>query len=244
MLVRVQPARHSGGVALSGKPAFRTIIQLRRDALVQDLMLFCLAFSGGALVYTVVRAVLESADTTGEFLGIGLSEGLLLSGLVAGEAFVFWNLGLRQGIRGHSIGKHRVGLRVVDVTRQEPIGVVRGALRGLLLAILVDVAAVVVPVGLPTVLRLTTPDSLHIGLTTYLAAAVLLIPAIFPLRRDLADRLLHSEVIRASGSDAVTSPSRRKALMILDIAGVVGVAAVMATYLALAAFILRFPPLD
>jgi hypothetical protein len=69
-------------------------------------------------------------------------------------------------------------------------------------------------------------------LVTYLAAALLLIPLIFSIRRDLADRLLRTEVIRASGADAVTSPSRRKALVALDIIGVLGVAAVMTVYLA------------
>lgn len=231
-------------MALSGEPEFRTLTQLRRDALEQDLLLFCLAFSGGALLYAVVRAIADGASG-GDFWSIGLSKGLLLSGLVAGELFIFWDLGIRQGLRGHSIGKHRMGLLVVDVGTREPVGLVRGAFRGLLLAFLVDVAAVVVPVGIPTVLRVTTPDSWHIGLATYIAAALLLIPVLFPLRRDLADRLLHTEVIRASGADAVTSPNRRKALVVLDVAGVLGVAAVMATYLAFyAPFILRFPPLD
>jgi len=231
-------------VTLSGEPEFRTITQLRRDALQQDLLLFCLAFSTGALLYAVVRAVSEGASG-GDYWSIGLSKGLLLSGLIAGELFIFWNLGIRQGMRGHSIGKHRVGLLVADIATREPVGPIRGAIRGLLLAFLVDVAAVAVPVGLPTVLRVTTPDSWHIGITTYIAAALLLIPVIFPLRRDLADRLLHTEIIRASGADAVTSPIRRQALVVLDVAGVLGVAAVMLTYLAFyAPFILRFPPLD
>ncbi len=230
-------------MALSGESGFRTITQLRRDALEQDLLLFCLAFSGGALAYAVVQAV--AGGSGGDFWSIGLSKGLLLSGLIAGELFIFWDLGIRQGIRGHSIGKHRVGLMVADVGTREPVGLLRGAIRGLLLAFLVDVAAVAVPIGLPTVLRVTTPESWHIGVTTYIAAALLLIPVIFPLRRDLADRLLHTEIIRASGADAVTSPNRRKALVVLDIAGVLGVAAVMSTYLAFyAPFILRFPPLD
>ncbi|MFL6089280.1 MAG: hypothetical protein ACJ71Z_03975 [Aeromicrobium sp.] len=231
-------------MAGSGESEFRTITQLRRDALEQDLLLFCLAFSGGALFYAVVRAVTEGASG-GDFWSIGLSKGLLLSGLVTGEAFIFWNLGIRQGIRGHSIGKHRVGLKVADIATREPAGLLRGAIRGLLLAFLVDVAAVAVPIGIPTVLRVTTPDSWHIGLTTYIAAAVLLIPVLIPTRRDLADRLLHTEIIRASGKDAVTSLQRRRALLVLDTLGVLGVAAVMATYLAFyAPFILRFPPLN
>jgi hypothetical protein len=219
------------------------VTQLRRAALFQDFLLGCLAFTGGALVYAGVRAVIGVAGD--DFWSIGLSEGLLLSGLIACELFIFWDLGIRQGIRGHSIGKHRLGLMVADVATRQPVGVVRGAIRGLLLAFLVDVAAVAVPIGLPTVLRLTTPDEWHIGVTTYIAALLLLIPVVFPLRRDLADRLLHTEIIRASGSDAVTSPNRRKALVVLDVLGVLGVVTVMATYLAFyAPFILRFPPLD
>jgi len=219
-------------VALSGEPEFRTITQLRRDALEQDLLLFCLAFSGGALIYAVFRAVTEGASG-GDFWSIGLSDGLFLSGLVAGEAFLFWNLGLRQGVRGHSIGKHRVGLVVADVGTREPIGLVRGVLRGAVIVLLLDLALAAVPIRLPTVLRALTPDQAgHIGLVTYLAAALLLIPVILPIRRDLADRLLRTEVLRATGADAVTSPRRRKALVALDVAGVLGVAAVMATYVA------------
>lgn len=219
-------------MALSGEPEFRTITQLRRDALEQDLLLFCLAFSGGALVYAVIRAVTEGASG-GDYWSIGLSEGLLLSGLIAGEAFLFWDLGIRQGIRGHSIGKHRVGLVVADIATREPVGLVRGAFRGALIALLVDLAVAALPVRLPTVLRALTPDQAgHIGLVTYIAAALLLLPVILPIRRDIADRLLRTEIVRASGAGAVTSPRRRKALIALDVVGVLGVAAVMGTYLA------------
>lgn len=219
-------------MALSGEPEFRTIIQLRRDAIEQDLLLFCLAFSGGAFLYALVRAVTEGAKG-GDFWSIGISDGLMFCGLVAGEAFLFWDLGIRQGIRGHSIGKHRVGLLAVDRVTRAPVGLVRGIVRGAVIAILVDLAAAAIPVGLPTVLRTLTPDQGgHIGLVTYIAAGLLLLPVIFPIRRDLADRLLRTEIIRASGADAVTSPRRRKALIALEVAGVFGVAVVMATYAA------------
>lgn len=219
-------------MALTGEPEFRTITQLRRDALEQDLLLFCLAFSGGALIYALIRAVSEGASG-GDFWSIGLSDGLLLSGLVAGELFLFWDLGIRQGIRGHSIGKHRVGLVVADLATREPVGLVRGVIRGALLAILLDLAVAAVPVGLPTVLRALTPDQAgHIGLVTYLAALLLLLPVILPFRRDFADQLLRTEILRASGADAVTSPGRRRALMALNVFGVLGVTAVMATYAA------------
>jgi hypothetical protein len=231
VLVCPLAARQSGGVALSGEPEFRTITQLRRDAFGQDGLLFCLAFSVGALIYAVVRAFSEGASG-GDFWSIGLSDGLFLSGLIAGEAFLFWDLGIRQGLRGHSIGKHRVGLLVADVGTREPIGLARGAIRGLLLVLLLDLSIAAVPVNLPTVLRAVTPNqSGHIGLVTYVAVALLLIPIIFSNRRDLADRLLHTEIIRASGPNAVTSPLRRRALVVLNALGVLGVAAVMAVYL-------------
>ncbi len=48
---------------------------------------------------------------------------------VALMGFVVWNLGVRQGRRGASIGKSVVGLRVVDVDTLEPTGAGRGAAR-------------------------------------------------------------------------------------------------------------------
>lgn len=223
---------------MSESADFRSVTQLRRAALFQDFLLGCLAFTGGALTYAVVRAFTDGAD----FWSIGLSDGLLLSGLVAGEVFIILNNGLRQGVRGHSIGKHRLGLTVGDLATRRPVGAVRGLIRGVLLAILLDLATAALPVGLPTVLRETTPDSWHIGIATYLAIALLVIPVILPWRRDMPDWVLHTEVTRASGADATTTPSRRKVLLVLDVLGVMGVIAVMATYLAFyAPFIFRFP---
>jgi hypothetical protein len=225
------------------EPEFRTIRQLRRDALGQDFLLFCLAFSTGAAVYAALKVITESG-LADDFWTIGLSKGLLFSGLVAGELFLLWDLGIRQGVRGHSVGKHRAGIVVVDVESGAPAGLLRGTLRGILLAGLVDLCAAALPIGVPTVLRLTTPDAWHIGITTYLAVAILLIPLLFSLRRDVADRLFHTEVLRASGANSTTSPQRRRVLLVLDVVGVLGVAAVMGTYLAFfAPFILRFPGL-
>ena len=76
VLVPPQPGRHSGGVNGADQD-FRTIPQLRRDAFGQDLLLFCLAFSGGALAYAVVRAFAEGVSG-GDFWSIGLSDGLFL----------------------------------------------------------------------------------------------------------------------------------------------------------------------
>src|SRR5215218_9225611 len=95
---------------------YRTIRQLRREALGHDALLFSAAFSVGALVYFLGRALREAiSDGNADFWTISLSDDLILSGLIAGELFLIWNNGLRQGLRGHSIGKHQVGLAVVDV---------------------------------------------------------------------------------------------------------------------------------
>ena len=97
---------------------------------------------------------------------------------------------------------------------------------------LLDLAAAAIPIGLPTVLRSTTPESWHIGATAYIALIVILVPLLLPTDRGLADWLLRTKVVRATGEDATTRPSRRRALVALDVAGVVGVAAVASTYVA------------
>ncbi|MGH3458533.1 hypothetical protein [Aeromicrobium sp.] len=210
-------------------PEFRTVRELRRDALLQDTLLFCLAFTIGAAVYAVVRAIV---DGLADFWTIGLSDGLLLSGLVAGELFLLWNNGYRQGVRGHSIGKHRSGIAVVDRGDDAPTGVARGLARGLIMVVLLDLAAAAIPVGLPTVLRSATPESWHFGVTAYIALAVILVPLLLPTDRGLADWLLRTKVVRATGADATTRPGRRRALVVLDVVGVVGVLAVVTTYVA------------
>ena len=210
-------------------PEFRTVRELRRDALVQDTLLFCLAFTIGAAVYAVVRAII---DGLADYWTIGLSDGLLLSGLGAGELFLLWNNGYRQGVRGHSIGKHRCGLAVVDRGDDAPTGVARGLVRGLIMVVLLDLSAAAIPVGLPTVLRSATPESWHFGVTAYIALAVILVPLLLPTDRGLADWLLRTKVVRATGADATTQPGRRRALVVLDVIGVVGVLAVAATYVA------------
>ena len=191
---------------------FRTVRELRREALGQDTLLFCLAFSIGAAVYAVVRAVV---DGLADYWTIGLSDGLLLSGLAAGELFLLWNNGYRQGVRGHSIGKHRCGIAVVDRGDDAPAGVVRGVLRGLIVVVLLDLAAAAIPIGLPTVLRSATPDAWHVGAAAYLAL-IDPVPLLLPTERGLADRLLRTKVVRATGADATTRPERRRALVILD----------------------------
>ncbi|KQY59424.1 hypothetical protein ASD11_07615 [Aeromicrobium sp. Root495] len=206
----------------------RPVSVLRRSALAQDVLLFCVAFSAGALFYVLVR--LMSGDEM-HVWGIGLSDEVLLSGLVAGELFVLWNNGLRQGLRGHSIGKHREGLMVVDAATGRPAGPWRGLLRGAVMVVLLDLALAAVPVNLPTVLRRATPDAWHFGGAAYLALLVLLVPVVLGAGRGLADRVARTRVERATGLDAHTRPERLRALVVLDVVGVLGVVAVCSTYL-------------
>ena len=206
-----------------------TVRQRRRDALLHDALLFATAFTGGALVYVVARVLVDDSET---FWGVGLSKDLILAGLVAGEVFLLLNNGVRQGLRGHSIGKHRVGLRVVDVTSGRATGVLRGLLRGLILAVLLDLALAVVPIGLPTVLRRLTPDEWHVGGAAYVALLVILVPLLLPTDRGLADRLTRTRVEEATGAGAVTTPEHRTWLLALDVIGLIGVLTIVTLYLA------------
>ncbi|GAA2068636.1 hypothetical protein GCM10009821_00550 [Aeromicrobium halocynthiae] len=203
----------------------RSVSDLRRSAAAQDVLLFCVAFSGGAVLYLVGHLLL-AADPLG--WEAGLSDDLLLSGLVAGELFVLWNNGLRQGVRGHSVGKHRSGLRVVAVGSGRPVGVVRGLARGLVVVGLFDLALAAVPVGLPTVLRRLTPEEWHVGGAAYVAV-VLVVVSLLPFARTVPDLLLRTRVVRSHDR---TSPRRRRALAVLDVVGVVGVLAVCLAYVA------------
>ena len=57
----------------------------RRSALFQDALLFCGAFTCGAILFSIVNAIVEAVkDSTAGRQGyweIGLSDGLILSGL-------------------------------------------------------------------------------------------------------------------------------------------------------------------
>ncbi|MGJ9412505.1 hypothetical protein ACHAAC_07315 [Aeromicrobium sp. CF4.19] len=203
----------------------RSVSDLRRSAFGQDVLLFCVAFTSGAVLYLAGRLV---TGPEGDLWSVGLSDDLLLSGLVAGELFLLWNNGWRQGRRGHSIGKHRSGLVVVDARTGERLGALRGLARGIVMVALVDLAVAAIPVGLPTVLRRFTPDAWHVGAAAYLALLVLLV-SLLPLTRNVPDVLVRSRVVRSAD---VTSERRRRALVVLDVVGVVGVVGVCAAYLA------------
>ncbi|WP_229054174.1 RDD family protein [Aeromicrobium sp. Leaf350] len=202
-----------------------TLRQRRRDALLQDALVFCTVFSAGALAYAVVSLVVDETET---FWSVSLSDGLILSGLVLGELFLLWNNGVRQGVRGHSIGKHRVGIQVVDVGSGQPVGWLRGFWRGLVVVGLLDLALAVIPVGLPTVLRRLTPEAWHVGAFAYIAVLVLLVPLLLPTDRGLADRLSGTTVVLSADT---TTPAHRSALLAVDVLGVAGVLAVFVLYL-------------
>lgn len=222
---------------------YRTIRQLRREALGHDALLFSAAFSAGALVYFLGRAIREAITDGGnaDFWTISLSADLILSGLIAGELFLIWNNGLRQGLRGHSIGKHQVGLAVVDVGDDAPTGAARGILRGVIMAVLLDLAAAAIPIGLPTVFRRLTPDSWHFGGAAYLALIVLLVPLVLSSDRGFADRVARTKVVRGTGASAVTTEVRQRVLVAVGAAGVLGLLAVAIIYIAYYSPLLRFP---
>lgn len=227
------------------QPEVRTIRGLRRDALGQDALLFCGAFTTGAAVYIVVRALhaIFGDGTQDAFWSISLSDNLILSGLIAGELFLIWNNGIRQGLRGHSIGKHRIGLSVVDVSTGKPTGAARGLLRGAVMAILLDLAVAAIPISLPTTLRRLTPESWHFGGAAYLALLALLVPLLIPTGRGFADWIARTKVVRAAGPGAVTDATRKRVLVVLDVLGVAGVLAVALAYIAFFSPLLHFPHL-
>lgn len=207
----------------------RSVGDLRRSALAQDALLFCVAFTVGASIVLLVRLLGGAAEP--DVWTVGRSDDLLLGGLVAGELFLVWNNGWRQGARGHSIGKHREGLLVVRTGSQRPTGPFRGLLRGLVAAVLLDLAVAAIPIGLPTALRRFTPEEWHVGAAAYAAVLLLLVPVVLGLRRGVLDRAAGTEVVKAVGAGAVTSDPRRRALVLLDLVGLVGVLAVCAAHL-------------
>jgi hypothetical protein len=222
-----------------------TVRGLRREALGQDVLLFSAAFSLGALLYVAFETVRLTVDddASGDFWSVSMSDHLVLTGLVAGELFVLLNNGLRQGIRGHSIGKHRVGLAVVDVRTGAPTGATRGLLRGLVAVVLIDLALAAIPIGLPTVLRRLTPEAWHVGGAAYLALLVLLVPLLLPTDRGLADRIARTEVVPGVGAQAVTAQDRSKWVTVIEAVGVIGLLTVAITYIAFFAQLLHFPDL-
>ncbi|MET0930447.1 MAG: RDD family protein [Aeromicrobium sp.] len=227
----------------AGERAGTSVRQLRREAMGQDALLFSAAFSAGALIWFVAETIRLAVDdqSSGDFWSVSLSDNLILSGLVVGELFVIWNNGLRQGVRGHSIGKHRVGLAIVDVDDGRPTGAVRGILRGVLMAVLLDLAAAAVPIGLPTVLRRLTPDDWHVGGAAYLALLVLLVPLVLRSERGLADRVVRTKVVRGTGPASVTADGRSRWLSVIELLGVVGLLVVAISYIVFFAQLLSFP---
>lgn len=214
------------------EPEQRSVADLRRSALAQDALLFCVAFTAGASIVLLARILGGAADP--DVWTVGRSDDLLLGGLVAGELFLIWNNGWRQGVRGHSIGKHREGLLVVHPGTGRPAGAARGLLRGLTAALLLDLAVAAIPIGLPTVLRRFTPETWHVGAAAYVAVLLLLLLLVqlgVGVRRGVLDRVAGTEVVTAVGADALTSDPRRRALVVLDVVGLAGVLAVCAAHL-------------
>jgi hypothetical protein len=223
----------------------RTVRMLRREGLGQDALLFSAAFSLGALLYLAVEVVRSSVDGGADvdFWSVTTSEQLVLVGLIVAELFVVANNGLRQGIRGHSIGKHRVGLAVVDVTTGQPSGAARGLLRGLVTAVLIDLSAAAIPAGFPTVLRRLTPEAWHVGGAAYVALLLLIVPLLLSSDRSVADRISRTHVVLGTGPGATTTERRSRQVGAIEAAGAIGLLAVAITYIAFFAQLLRFPDL-
>jgi uncharacterized RDD family membrane protein YckC len=77
---------------------------------------------------TRIRAC--DADTSALDLGAQCASGISTAGTLAygvawlaSVGYVLWNLGWRQGRMGASVGKSAMGLRVVGVETDEPVGV-------------------------------------------------------------------------------------------------------------------------
>lgn len=209
-----------------------TLTEKRQDAFFNDALLFSAAFTGAVVVYAALLVV-------GRLLGLedvelswseGLPDHLLVAGLVAGELFLLWNNGLRAGRRGHSIGMHRVGVRVVDRESGALLGAGRGLVRGLVQVVLLDLLLTALPFGLPTVLRTATPDAWHVGILAYVVLAVAVVLLVVPSLPNPADLLARSRVVEATGEDALLTPKRRTVVTVLEVAGVVGLVAVAASY--------------
>ncbi len=208
-----------------------TLTQRRQDAFFNDALLFSAAFTAGVVGYVLVGLV---AGVLGLEVDLSWSQGLpdrmLLAGLVVGELFLLWNNGLRQGVRGHSIGMHRVGVRVVDRRADETIGAARGLVRGLVQLVLLDVLLTALPFALPTVLRSATPDAWHVGIAAYVVVVAGVLMVVLPQLPNPADLLAGSRVVEATGEDARLTAQRRRLVTALEVVGVVGVVAVTASY--------------
>jgi hypothetical protein len=209
-----------------------TLTQRRQDAFFNDALLFSTAFTAAVVVATaaLLLARLLGMDPVDVSWQDGLPDHLLVTGLVVGELFLLWNNGLRQGVRGHSIGMHRVGLRVVDRDSGERLGAGRGLVRGLVQVVLLDLLLTALPFGLPTVLRVATPDAWHVGIAAYLVVAVCLVLLVVPSLPNPADLLARSRVVEATGEDALLTAPRRTVVTVLEVLGVVGLLVVAASY--------------
>jgi len=209
-----------------------TLTQKRQDAFFNDALLFSAAFTGAVVVYAagLLVARMLGMDPVDVSWQDGLPDHLLVAGLVVGELFLLWNNGLRQGMRGHSVGMHRVGLRVVDRETGARLGVARGLVRGLVQVVLLDLLLTALPFGLPTVLRVATPDAWHVGIAAYLVVAAAVVMIVVPALPNPADLLARSRVVEATGEDARLAAPRRTVVTVLEAIGVVGLLAVAASY--------------
>ncbi len=76
----------------------------------------------------------QTAELTGGVNPIGVVIAVL--GVLLGIGFTIWNLGIRQGKRGQSLGKKALGISVVRTDTGSYLGAGAGALRWLMAALL------------------------------------------------------------------------------------------------------------
>ena len=102
--------------------------------------------------------------------------------------------------------KHRLGIAVVDTGDGAPTGVVRGLARGLIMVVLLDLAAAAIPIGLPTVLKSATQRAARRRHRLHRAHRPA-DPVAAAHRSRTRGPVVRTTVVRARGDDATTLPS-------------------------------------
>lgn len=72
------------------------------------------------LPYVVGNTLVTNASNNGDTSGVGLL--LIVIGATASVAVFVWNICIRQGRTGYSIGKSTVGIKLISETTGQPIG--------------------------------------------------------------------------------------------------------------------------
>ncbi len=111
----------------------------RAAAAILDLLpVVILAALAIALMWLTRDRVCDTDPSVGDYgprcgdAGVGtVGQACYLACWLAILGYCVWNLGLRQGTSGASVGKSALRIRVVDLTTREPIGFRRSVIRQL-----------------------------------------------------------------------------------------------------------------